>query len=332
MPISVIKYPSINAKLKGMYAKKIKDSDIQDLYKQDNLKSVIAILKNKDSNLKDIDENTDRQQIEELLNLEIIYDMQKIVKYLDKNDSRIFNILISKYEINCIKKSIKLIYSQNKYDENIEVWTANIFKDLKGLEKVQNFEQLYKILDKTKYKKIIKKYVDSGNIKNNIFEIENEFDKIYLKNIYESAGNKQLENMIGSKIDFTNIIWIYRMKEYYKFSEDQIKKFIIDKNHLLSKNKINSLIKSQNIDEMNEILSSTPYSKLSSENIYDLECKVRKYLYNLYKKNFKSNLLSINCIYAYLNLVEMENNDIISIIEAVRYGIDKNKLLKKLLI
>lgn len=332
MPISAIKYPSINAKLKGMYAKKIKNNDIQDLYKQDNLKSVIAILKNKDSNLKDIDENTDRQQIEELLNLEIIYDMQKIVKYLDKSDSRIFNILISKYEINCIKKAIRLIYSQNKYDENIEVWTTNIFKDLKGLEKVQNFEQLYKILDKTKYKKIIKKYVDNENIKNNIFEIENEFDKIYLKTIYESAGNKQLENMIGSEIDFTNIIWIYRMKEYYKFSEDQIKEFIIDKSYLLSKNKINSLIKSQNIDEMNEILSSTPYSKLSSENIYDLECKIRKYLYNLYKKNFKSNLLSINCIYAYLNLVEMENNDIISIIEAVRYGIDKSKLIKKLLI
>lgn len=332
MPISAIKYPSINAKLKGMYAKKIKNNDIQDLYKQDNLKSVIAILKNKDSNLKDIDENTDRQQIEELLNLEIIYDMQKIVKYLDKSDSRIFNILISKYEINCIKKAIRLIYSQNKYDENIEVWTTNIFKYLKGLEKVQNFEQLYKILDKTKYKKIIKKYVDNENIKNNIFEIENEFDKKYLKNIYESAGNKQLENMIGSKIDFTNIIWIYRMKEYYKFSEDQIKEFIIDKSYLLSKSKINSLIKSQNIDEMNEILSSTPYSKLSSENIYDLECKIRKYLYNLYKKNFKSNLLSINCIYAYLNLVEMENNDIISIIEAVRYGIDKSKLIKKLLI
>ncbi len=332
MPISAIKYPSINAKLKGMYAKKIKNNDIQDLYKQDNLKSVIAILKNKDSNLKDIDENTDRQQIEKILNLEIIYDMQKIVKYLDQNDSRIFNILISKYEINCIKKSIRLIYSQNKYDENIDVWTTNIFKDLKGLERVQNFEQLYKILDKTKYKKILKKYIDNENIQNNIFEIENEFDKIYLKSIYESAGNKQLENMIGSKIDFTNIIWIYRMKEYYEFSEDQIKKSIIDKNYLLSKNEIDNLIKSKNIDEMNEILNLTPYSKLSSENIFDLECKIRKYLYHLYKKNFKSNLLSINCIYAYLNLVEMENNDIISIVEAVRYGIDKNKLLKKLLI
>ena len=83
---------------------------------------------------------------------------------------------------------------------------------------------------------------------------------------------------------------------------------------------------------MNKVLKNTEYSKLVSDDIYDLECKTKKYLQKLYIKNFKSNLLSINCVYAYLNLVELENNDIISIIEAVRYGIDKSRLLKKLLV
>jgi vacuolar-type H+-ATPase subunit C/Vma6 len=46
---------------------------------------------------------------------------------------------------------------------------------------------------------------------------------------------------------------------------------------------------------------------------------------------FRSNLLNINCVYAYLNLVEEENNDIISIIEAVRYDINRDKVLKKLI-
>ena len=36
MSISAIKYPSINAKLKGMYAKRLKDDDLQDLAKQNN--------------------------------------------------------------------------------------------------------------------------------------------------------------------------------------------------------------------------------------------------------------------------------------------------------
>ena len=332
MSISAIKYPSINAKLKGMYAKRLKNDDLQDLAKQNNLKSAVAILKNKSSSLNVLSEDAGREQIEKVLNGEIIYDIEKIVKYLDKNDTQIFNLLISKYEIRCIKRAIKLLYSKNEYDENIKIWTNTIFTDLKGLESIKSIDEFLKIINNTKYKKILKKYFVNKDTEYSIFEIENELDKMYLKSIYNSAGNnKNLKKMIGAKIDFTNILWIYRMKKYYNFSEDKIEKSIIDINYALKKNQILSLVKAKNIEELNEILKKTVYSNISTDDIYELECNMKKYLHGLYIKNFKSNLLSINCIYSYLNLVELENKDIISIIEAVRYGIDKEKLLKKLI-
>lgn len=332
MSISAIKYPSINAKLKGMYSKRLKNDDLQDLAKQNNLKSAVAILKNKSSSLNVLSEDADREQIEKVLNGEIIYDIEKIVKYLDKNDTQIFNLLISKYEIRCIKRAIKLLYSKNEYDENIKIWTNTIFTDLKGLESIKSIDEFLKIINNTKYKKILKKYFENKNTEYSIFEIENELDKMYLKSIYNSAGNnKNLKKMIGAKIDFTNILWIYRMKKYYNFSEYKIEKSIIDINYALKKNQILSLVKAKNIEELNEILKKTVYSNISTDDIYELECNMKKYLHGLYIKNFKSNLLSINCIYSYLNLVELENKDIISIIEAVRYGIDKEKLLKKLI-
>ena len=332
MSISAIKYPSINAKLKGMYAKRLKDDDLQDLAKQNNLKSAVAILKNKSSSLNVLSEVADREQIEKVLNGEIIYDIEKIVKYLDKNDTQIFNLLISKYEIRCIKKAIKLLYSKNEYDENIKIWTNTIFTDLKGLESIKSIDEFLKIINNTKYKKILKKYFENKDTEYSIFEIENELDKMYLKSIYNPAGNnKNLKKMIGAKIDFTNILWIYRMKKYYNFSEDKIEKSIIDINYALKKNQILLLVKAKNIEELNEILKKTVYSNIATDDIYELECNMKKYLHGLYIKNFKSNLLSINCIYSYLNLVELENKDIISIIEAVRYGIDKEKLLKKLI-
>ena len=332
MPISAIKYPSINAKLKGMYAKRLKNDDLQDLAKQNNLKSAVAILKNKSSSLKVLSEDADREEIEKVLNGEIIYDIEKIVKYLDKNDTQIFNLLISKYEIRCIKRAIKLLYSKNEYDENIKIVTNTIFTDLKGLESIKSIDEFLKIINNKKYKKILKKYFENKDTEYSIFEIENELDKMYLKSIYNSAGNnKNLKKMIGAKIDFTNILWIYRMKKYYNFSEDKIEKSIIDINYALKKNQILLLVKAKNIEELNEILKKTVYSNIATDDIYELECNMKKYLHGLYIKNFKSNLLSINCIYSYLNLVELENKDIISIIEAVRYGIDKEKLLKKLI-
>ena len=224
------------------------------------------------------------------------------------------------------------MYSKNEYDENIKIWTNTIFTDLKGLESIKSIDEFLKIINNTKYKKILKKYFENKDTEYSIFEIENELDKMYLKSIYNSAGNnKNLKKMIGAKIDFTNILWIYRMKKYYNFSKDKIEKSIIDINYAIKKNQILLLVKAKNIEELNEILKKTVYSNIATDDIYELECNMKKYLHGLYIKNFKSNLLSINCIYSYLNLVELENKDIISIIEAVRYGIDKEKLLKKLI-
>ena len=317
---------------------KIKQYD-RVLLKDGSKASIVEIFVEDSFFLADIDRNGDTdteeiriEQIEKVLNGEIIYDIEKIVKYLDKNDTQIFNLLISKYEIRCIKKAIKLLYSKNEYDENIKIWTNTIFTDLKGLESIKSIDEFFKIINNTKYKKILKKYFENKDTEYSIFEIENELDKMYLKSIYNSAGNnKNLKKMIGAKIDFTNILWIYRMKKYYNFSEDKIEKSIIDINYALKKNQILLLVKAKNIEELNEILKKTVYSNIATDDIYELECNMKKYLHGLYIKNFKSNLLSINCIYSYLNLVELENKDIISIIEAVRYGIDKEKLLKKLI-
>ena len=99
MSISAIKYPSINAKLKGMYAKRLKDDDLQDLAKQNNLKSAVAILKNKSSSLNVLSEDADREQIEKVLNGEIIYDIEKIREFLCKASYFIIQLL---YELSCL--------------------------------------------------------------------------------------------------------------------------------------------------------------------------------------------------------------------------------------
>ena len=121
------------------------------------------------------------------------------------------------------------------------------------------------------------------------------------------------------------------MKMYYNFSEEFIRSVLIDVNYKLSKNEINQLILANNFEELNDIIRKTKYSSIISDNMFDFECFINKYLHKAYEKMFRLNFLSINCIYAYLNLVEIENNEIISIVESVRYNIDKSKVLKKII-
>ena len=63
----------------------------------------------------------------------------------------------------------------------------------------------------------------------------------------------------------------------------------------------------------------------------ELENDIDKYLYLINKKIFKEDIMSIGYIFAYINLINYENNDIINTIEGIRYSMEKQEILKKLI-
>ena len=76
-------------------------------------------------------------------------------------------------------------------------------------------------------------------------------------------------------------------------------------------------------------MSKTVYKEVFT-NEHDFEQNIDKYLYNVNKKIFREDITSNAFIYAYINLLDYENNDIINTIEGIRYNMDKNEILKRL--
>ena len=63
----------------------------------------------------------------------------------------------------------------------------------------------------------------------------------------------------------------------------------------------------------------------------DLEENVDKYLYHVYQKYFRGNIFDVSSSYAYLGMLEKENNDIMNIVEGIRYHLNKEEIRQKLL-
>ena len=76
-------------------------------------------------------------------------------------------------------------------------------------------------------------------------------------------------------------------------------------------------------------MEKTVYSKIFTEES-ELEDKINTYLYNINKKIFKNEITSIAYIFAYINIIDYENNDIINTIEGIRYNMDKKEILKRI--
>lgn len=330
MSISSIMYPNLNAKLEGMYAKRISKQSLEELLKQNSTKQVVALLKSLSPTFQDLEDNPRRIKIKIFLERNLIEDIQKIARLLNHKDKQVFWDFISIYEIRCIKSAFRKLSSENKINEesnDIVNWTSQLFKNLQGIEKVENQEDFLKIVKKTRYQKLF------DNNESNVFEIENQLDQFYFEQMMEVARNYNtaLKDMIGKKIDLNNITWIYREKENYDFAKEKIKETLIDVHYLLKKSELEKLMNCDTQSEMCDVLQTTYYAKqIDFSKMEKLESNIDQYLYRVYQKHFRGNIFDIGVVYAYLNMVELENNDIMNIVEGIRYHLEKDEIRQRL--
>ena len=332
--VNSLKYPNLIAKLKGMNAKNLNSKDFDELLKQNNIVSINSILKSKSYHLKNLDDNSSREEIENELDNILIDDIEKIEKYLSNKDKEILFNCVLDYEIKVFMDILKKIkygkIEQNKID-NINKWTSKIFNKLQGIARVNNINEIKIYSKKTAFENIINSFLDTNNIEeSNLFLLEMQLDKFYFENLFNNLNTESSKKLIGTKIDLENIIWIYRMKKYYNMPEEEIKKYIIEVDYNLKC--LNELIAIDDYKQIIEILKKTKYKEIFETENENLEILIRKYMYNQYKKTFRQAKYDISTVISYLGMDKNQIENIINIVGGVEYKIDKQKIQEKIII
>lgn len=330
-----LKYPALNAKMKGMYANHLDSEELEELLRQNTLKDAIYFLKSKFPSLENLTENTRRKAIEQELNNLFIIDILKLCKYLNKKETEIFMQFLSKYEINCVKNVFRNVTTNRDAKinlKNIDNWTTNLFLSINGVNQVTEEKEFLEIIKSEKYYKVFKNYeniIDNAPLE----KIEVELDKFYFGEIYRLSKNvnKDFQNIIGTEIDLLNIIWIYRAKKYFHYTEKEILDIIIPINYKLNKDRILQLINSKDFLDMKSVLNETVYKKVFNDEL-TLDHDKDKYLYHKYLRLFKTKLFNICTVFCNINLVDIEIKNIINIIEGIRYNVDKKQIQERIII
>lgn len=327
--------PALNSKMKCMYANNLSKDDLEELARQSNLKDAISFLKVKFPTLENLNENMHRKEIEQELNNLFIYEILKLIKYLNKSEKKILIEFLSKYEINCVKNVFRNVTTNRDsmlYLKNIDNWTTKIFKNIDGINRITDETEFLELIKSEDYYKIFSEY---ENIIENVplEEIEVKLDKYYFQKIYNLSKtvNKDLQYLIGTEIDLLNIIWIYRAKRYFNYSIEETKEILIPINYKISKKVQYELLNCTDFNDIKAVLEKTIYKKIFSEES-KIEYDKNKYLYDINIKLFRTKIFNICTIFCMINLVDIEIKNIINIIEAIRYKMDKTEIQKKIII
>ena len=339
------------AKARAVYGKRLKESDYAELMSKKKVSEAAEYLK-RNTHYSEALANVDtsavhRGFLESLLNKAYYDQYEKLCKFQHLNDEPFYNFLLVRFEIRELLKAI--LYLNNERDDvYIESMHAYLMKrtsfDLIELAKAKDFKKLLEVIKHTPYYNIIKniKADKNGNIPYTKCEVM--LRTYYLKWLIETAekafdGKSKIAllEQIYAQTDIINIINSYRMKKYFYADADILKENMLPFYGKLSREKQNELFETGSPEDFLRTLSKNLYGR-RMEGISE----------NMESEAFERELVKLRCgmarraltfsdsaavsLYSLMYLSEVELQNIIKIVESIRYGKSASYMEKQIII
>ncbi len=338
---------AVLSKARAMYGKRISDKNYDELLSCRNVPDIAGYLKRK-TNYSDVlvninENNVHRAELESSLRLKLFVDFELLARYDISVGEHFYEYLISRVEIELFMHS--LIFMMANKTSNFRFIVPEFFYEhtkinLKDLSNIKSYDDFLKIIKKSRYYEILKKFRPEDNkVSNlNITGIEtalyNYSHKIVFKIIdkYVSNGYKnKLKSFFNLYIDLSNLIRIVRMKKYYKLSSEYMNNVLLEGGEL-SREKLGMFIDSGSNKEMMENMKSTRIGKRWFSKNLDIIDKVPINMrYNWCKHNIRFSVCPSIVLISYIFLKEIETFNIINIIEGVKYNLSPDEIKKMLI-
>lgn len=318
------------------------DEDYERLLAEKNVKDICAYLKTTDGYgevLSGMDEReVHRGQLELLLEREIVDEYVRLYNFMDNSKRAVMKFWFMRREVEFLKREIRHIYTheersedeinQGKFDAFFKTHTK-----ING-EVMHNASTLADCIiacKGTPYAQVLERAESVGA---DLFSMSMMLDMYYYKSIWHTASQmldkKQFtlfKRLIGTKIDMLNLMWIYRGKKYFKFGNEIIFTYLLPVRYRLSEDVTKQLVTTPSADAFVDAVGAlSGYADLFTDCDKGKfpESNYRRIYNKLSKTVFASYPDSMVAVYAYLNLREVEIDNITTVIEGIRYNLNSD--------
>lgn len=268
--------------------------------------------------------------------------------YLNSNEDNFFKLIISEFEIREILRMILLLKAGDpeEYISSLPGFLISKCKvDLLGLASVRSFNELLKVLEGTQYERILNPFrptenqlaIDYIGCEHSLYE---HYFRRTIKLINKSTNKserRELQQLIGMRIDHINLKSIYRGKVLFKSDPKNIALRIFPFHKRLTKNMIDEMLNADSDEHLEQIIdrifrSSGAINRMSKNENSFLESYTDRLLYKANKSylHLSQNLSVV--FYAYFVLSQLEISNIIYIIEGIRYQLPTEEIQKLIIL
>ena len=348
MLIDLLTYSGIVTKTKAMEARLITTKDYEDLSNLTSVTDFINFLKTQpayQSLFANCDERLlHRNEIEHILTNSLYLEYAKLFRFANIKQRKALEPIFFRYEVNILKACLQNVFSNEgatRYDLSVfePFFAKHSELNIHNLSASLSLDEFINHLKGTRYYDFFHKIQQNPDA--TLYDYEVQLDIYYFMSVWKnkkqySKSNdlSALTDIIGKKIDYLNIMWIYRYKKYYDVDSSHIYSYIIPIHYKLSSNQLMSLIEAGSLEELVTLLGTTYYHAedvdVKSEH-FSVENLYQENLITLYRSNRQKYPVSMCTIFNFLFMKELEIDRLTTALECIRYDLDSSYALKYIL-
>ena len=325
----------ISAKARAMFGHALKEEQYAALLHCHSVSEVAAYLKNEttySSVLSGINEATiHRGHLETLLRRKLWNEYASLIRYDYSVGSHMADYLIEREEIEQIVLCLRLI-NAGRGDEFVlsmpDFFAAHSRLDMMRMSRVSDFNALLQALKETFYEKLLQPFAPESGTAAPLTEIETALYTHLIETLYETINDtsgelrKQLISLYGARIDAQNVMRILRLKTFFGADPDRIRRNLLPVGQCIPERLMEKMIAANDAEEVMRLLLSSSAGKWLPESqrqlTHDLDQRI-PYFSARHYMHFSTYPMVV--LLSYMMLMETELNDIINIIEGIRYGL-----------
>lgn len=333
---------AIIPKARGMYAKRLTHAEYEELLRRRTVPEVASVLKRhpyfKDSLATLSITDPHRGQIEELLSMDIFSKYESLVRYDFSPDSFSAYYLIEceMREILRILHLISIRLAANYLNQMPSYLVGKVRIDLLRMAGVRSFPALLEVLRFTPYYKVMREgYERDPNLRNYPL-VEAALLQFGYSEIFALAGRsfkgRELEavrSLFLQEAEIYNLELIVRVKTYFPkaYTPVELKKLLLPYTFHLTKRSVDALVHAPTLESLYPLFRTSGASRYTgTAGADEVGAAGGRVLYRHARRMLHLTQSPAAALAAFISLAKLERENVVNIIEGVRYTLEPEKI------
>ena len=340
---------AIIAKVRALYGRMLTPAQYDELLRRQSVQEISAYLREQTpyaGALEGVQDSTiHRGQLEHLLQRDLFFQYVRLTKYV-RPDEGVYPYIVADMEIGVILACLRNLISPSREREDfiasLPTYLAPYASfDLFGLAEVRSVEELVAALARTPYGPALQYGLDhfppleSGRLRYTALELmlRTHYFRDMLRRARGTAHGeaaKQLREIVTLRAELINLSSIWRFKTYFGTPPDRIRPMLLPFRCKLSGRELDALVEARDAEAFMAELRRTAYGRHLEGDDGPIEARLGPLHYARCRHLLRFSNDPQVVYVAFMMLRTMEVEDVIRIIEGVRYGMPPERIEKLL--